>query len=87
MPKPNPEDQNLSEPNDAVVRDLTGEEHPVPSGAGAARVYLVQEGDTLGDIARRVYGDPNKFKQILNANRDRLGEDDEPIPGSELRIP
>lgn len=36
--------------------------------AKAKEVYVVQQGDTLTAIAKRVYGDPNKVKAIVAAN-------------------
>jgi nucleoid-associated protein YgaU len=73
----------------AITRDITGETHvhaadETPAGT---RVYTVREGDTLGTIAKRFYGNEKEFSRIVEANRDRLGDQDEPIIGSALRIP
>ncbi len=91
MPKPvpDPDDQPLAEPSPAIARDLTGEEHlrPDPVEGPDVRLYRVRPGDTLGKIARRVYGNANEYPRLIAANRDRLGDNDEPIVGSELRIP
>jgi nucleoid-associated protein YgaU len=87
MPKPQREDQPLNEPNQAVSRDLTGEEHPSPAPGEVERLHLVKPGDTLAGIAKQYYGDENEYEGIVAANRDRLGENDELVPGSELRIP
>ncbi|KAB8197703.1 LysM peptidoglycan-binding domain-containing protein [Nonomuraea phyllanthi] len=44
--------------------------------------------ETLSDIAKRVYGDDNKWRLIYNANRDVIGDDPNVLaPGQQLRIP
>ena len=64
-----------------------------PPGASAApapaqaRTYTVEGGDTLSRISVRVYGDPNKWKQIFEANRDQLASPNALRPGQVLRIP
>ena len=51
------------------------------------RVYLVQAGDTLRNIARRYYDDPERWRSILEANSKLLGAGRPLQPGMELRIP
>lgn len=74
---------------DAITRDITGETHvhPIEVSDPATRVYVVRKGDTLGSIARKFYGDPDKYTLIIAANRDRLDDEDRPEVGAELRIP
>lgn len=48
---------------------------------------IVQQGDTLSKIARRVYGKASLYLQIYEANRDRIDDPDIVFPGQELRIP
>ncbi len=48
---------------------------PLTSGrshADSAETYTVQRGETLQDIARKVYADPDKWTLIRDANRARL---------------
>lgn len=46
---------------------------PPCSGRGAADdTYTVQRGETLQDIARKCYSDPDKWSLIRDANRERL---------------
>jgi nucleoid-associated protein YgaU len=47
----------------------------------------VQAGETLSEIADRVYGDAGKWHLIYNANRDRLTDPDHVPAGIELVIP
>ena len=59
-------------------------------GRAAARPpskYVVREGDTLMRIAERLYGDPDKWRLIMDANRGRVGTDGALEVGTELQIP
>ena len=49
--------------------------------------YVVQPGDTLSSISRKAYGSPNKWREIYNANRDRLATPEALKPGQTLKIP
>jgi nucleoid-associated protein YgaU len=59
---------------------------PAPS---PGRTYVVQPGDNLTKIARRLLGDgsPAGAVRLYEANRDRLSDPDELKVGMELRIP
>ncbi len=67
---------------------------PMTQAAGAGggaqvsgRTYTVQPGDTLSKIAREMYGDPNAYNKIFNANRDQLSDPNRIKPGQKLVIP
>lgn len=49
--------------------------------------YVVQAGDTLSSISRKIYGTPNKWRDIFSANRDRLATASSLKPGQTLKIP
>lgn len=49
--------------------------------------YLVKTGDTLSSISRKVYGTPNRWREIYGANRDRMATPESLKPGQVLRIP
>ena len=49
--------------------------------------YEVKEGDTLGSIAKTVYGDAGSYETIFEANKPMLKEPDQLYPGQRLRIP
>jgi nucleoid-associated protein YgaU len=52
------------------------------------RTYVVEEGDTLSDIARYELGKSNRWVEIYELNRDRLGKDfDYLVPGISLILP
>jgi nucleoid-associated protein YgaU len=44
-------------------------------------------GDNLSHIARKYYGDANKYPVIFEANRPMLSHPDKIYPGQSLRIP
>jgi len=55
--------------------------------ATAGENYIVQPGDTLSKISKDVYGDPNQYMRIFNANRDKLQDPDKIQAGQQLVIP
>ena len=55
--------------------------------ADASRSYTVQSGDNLSKIAKHVYGDPNKWHKIFEANRDKIKNPDLIHPGQVLTLP
>ncbi|QNT41385.1 MULTISPECIES: peptidoglycan-binding protein LysM [Pseudomonas] len=55
--------------------------------AKAARFVTVEKGDTLSAIAKKVYGDSNKYQKIFEANQPMLKHPDKIYPGQVLRIP
>lgn len=63
--------------------DADGSAGTSSTGDGETRTYLVQPGDTLTAIASRMYGDPQKFTLIQDAN-DLEGQ---LVVGQELIIP
>ncbi|HEY0883722.1 MAG TPA: peptidoglycan-binding protein LysM [Ramlibacter sp.] len=59
----------------------------VPQAAEAAQFHDVAKGDTLSAIAKKHYGDANKYHAIFEANRPMLSHPDKIYPGQKLRIP
>ena len=57
-------------------------------GPAGGRVYEVQQGDTLFDIARDELGKASRWAEIYELNRDVIGNDvDLLTPGTKLRMP
>ena len=52
-----------------------------------AQYHDVVSGDNLSAIARKYYGDANKYHVIFEANKPMLEDPDEIYPGQKLRIP
>jgi nucleoid-associated protein YgaU len=52
-----------------------------------AQYYTVVSGDNLSKIAKKYYGDANKYPAIFEANKPMLKSPDLIYPGQMLRIP
>ena len=52
-----------------------------------AKTYTVVKGDSLSKIAKREYGNANRWRAIFEANRDQLDDPDLIKPGQVLKIP
>ena len=65
-------------------------EHSAAASAGGAwtsKTYTVEKGDTLGGIAKKMYGNAGKYPVIFEANKPMLSDPDKIYPGQVLRIP
>lgn len=49
--------------------------------------YTIESGDSLSKIAKRFYGDPMKYKELFEANREVIEDPDKIFPGQKIRIP
>ncbi len=52
-----------------------------------AHYYTIVKGDSLSKIAKKIYGDPMKYKIIFEANREVIKDPDLIYPGQKIRIP
>ena len=52
-----------------------------------AEFYTIQKGDSLSLIAKAKYGDPMKWTQLFEANREVIKDPDLIYPGQQIRIP
>jgi nucleoid-associated protein YgaU len=69
---------------DALAQALRPE---AAKSAETMRTIVVQAGDTLSIIAQRVYGDPQKFGRIFDANPRVLTHPNHIFIGQVLRVP
>ena len=77
--------QGAVAPSPAAGAILTG---GVPAQTGtAAKIHVVESGDTLGAIAKKYYGKAGAYMKIFDANKDILTDPDKIKPGQKLRIP
>ncbi len=75
------------EPESGGMPAETGPE-PVEVRRPEAPFTLSEPGETMLDVARRVYGTPEVAPALRQVNRDLIDRDDVPIrPGSALRTP
>jgi nucleoid-associated protein YgaU len=49
--------------------------------------YVVKSGDTLSKIAKKLYGDANRWREIFEANKEQIENPNLIRPGWELVIP
>ena len=59
----------------------------VAAAAPDSQYHDVVKGDTLSAIAKKYYGDANKYPKIFEANKPMLSDPDKIYPGQKLRIP
>jgi nucleoid-associated protein YgaU len=77
------------EERSAKARPIVERAQPVdahPAKAGG-RSYVVQSGDTLFSIARKFYKSSARWKEIRDANRDKIDNGTRLKPGQTLTIP
>jgi nucleoid-associated protein YgaU len=60
---------------------------PDPEEEPTLQSYVVRPGDTLATVARRAYGRAARWREIFEANRERLSGSEELRPGQVLLIP
>ncbi len=82
----------ISGVNATLVTNVSGSSGAVRINTGpevttGGRVHVVAGGDTLAKISIQYYGSPNRWGDILAANRDVLGENNNLVVGRTLRIP
>ncbi|MDD5727623.1 MAG: LysM peptidoglycan-binding domain-containing protein [Victivallales bacterium] len=89
--KPQPFKGDAMVIEDVIVKDKTGavtsETITAVEVKEKGRVYIVQKNDTLWKIARKVYNDGSKWRNIQSANQDVLKGSDKVLPGMTLQIP
>jgi len=84
-----------SAPDDALTRALReeGEATEISGGGksaptqGGGKVIVVRRGDTLGTLAEKYLGSAARWRDIFNANRDKLKNPDLVPAGTRLRLP
>lgn len=59
----------------------------VPGGEEETEFYVIQAGDTLGKIAKEVYGDAMQYPKIFEANREVIEDPDKIFVGQKIRLP
>ena len=67
----------------AAVNDMLTVSAPQPE----SQWHTVVSGDNLSKIAKKFYGDANKYPVIFEANKPMLSHPDKIYPGQMLRIP
>ena len=73
----------------AVARAETpvAQKKPVVKADAKQQTYTVKKGDTLSRIAQQFYGSSKKWRRIVDANKDKLGQSQVLRAGMTLVIP
>ncbi len=72
---------------DAGYADLTADITIDPSLKVPEQIYEIAAGDNLSKIAKKFYGDANKYMKIFEANKDQLKDPNQIKVGQKIRIP
>lgn len=71
----------------ADAQPLTPSTGTTPAPTGKLLEYEVQSGDTLSDISLAVFGTSTRWKELLEANKDKLSKPESLKVGMKLKIP
>lgn len=82
--KARPDFSNVISGGSSTAPPAPGQPAPAPP---AEKIYVVAAGDSLSKIAKREYGDANKWPKIYDANRDSIKDPNLIHPGQKLKIP
>ena len=88
IPKAKPDFSNVQGGSSSTAPAPAGPAEPTgTTGTSSSRTYVVEKGDSLSKIAKREYGDANKWPRIYEANKDLIKDPDLIYPGQTLKIP
>ena len=73
--------------DDTDVDDMEAADDQRAGEPSGAVVHRIRDGDTLSGLARRYLGSRDRYREIYDANRDRLKNPDLLPIGVEIRIP
>ena len=82
-----PDSGGITDNVEGLSRGREEPSRPDASSSEGRRIYTVQERDSLYKISRQMYGDPSRWREILEANRGVLPSESQLQPGMRLIIP
>ena len=82
--------QTITWANEVLVKELdaayaTGRSGPLP--AGTRGIYVLRQGESLSRVANAFYGDSERWKDIVEANKDKIPDPDMVKAGTIILIP
>ena len=82
--------QTLTWANEVLVKELdaayaTGTSAPLPEGTRG--IYVLRQGESLSRVAKAFYGDSARWKDIVEANKDKIPDPDMVRAGTIILIP
>lgn len=69
------------------IKEVRADEVVAPTSEIEVQYYEIMKGDSLWKIAKKFYGDGNKYKKILEENLQVIKDPDLIFPGQKIRIP
>ena len=73
-------EDNQSGPRDSTIYEQTGK-------IKTQKFHIVRQGETLSEISHKYYGSANKWRMILDANRNEIEDVSKLKPGTKIIIP
>ncbi len=73
-------EENQSEPPDSTIYEQAEK-------IKTQKFHIIRQGETLSDISHKYYGSANKWRMILDANRDEIEDVSKLKPGTKIIIP
>lgn len=72
-------------PKADIQTDIQTDREPSGSRVSSDGVYVVQDGDTLIGICKKLYGDGSKWPQMADLNKGRVGDEGQVYAGVTLK--
>ncbi len=85
--------QTLTWANEVLVKELEASYRDRDAASpgmlpeGSRGMYVVQPGESLSRVAKAFYGDPDRWRDIVEANKDKIPDPDMVKPGTVILIP
>ncbi|GMQ76572.1 MAG: hypothetical protein BMS9Abin01_1854 [Gammaproteobacteria bacterium] len=85
--------QTLTWANEVLVKELEAAyenreaESPGLLPEGTRGIYTVRQGESLSRIAKAFYGDPGRWRDLVEANKEKIPDPDMVEPGTIILIP
>lgn len=85
--------QTLTWANEVLVKELDAAFAARESGTpgslpeGSRGIYVVQQGESLSRVAKAFYGDAGRWRDLVEANKDKIPDPDMVKPGTIILIP
>jgi nucleoid-associated protein YgaU len=69
------------------VGEVNADQIKAPAQTGKVDYYIIQQGDSLSAIAKKLLGNANDYPKIFEANREVIKDPNLIYPGQKIRIP
>jgi len=69
------------------VGEVNADQIKAPAQTGKVDYYIIQQGDSLSAIAKKLLGNANDYPKIFEANREVIQDPDKIYAGQKIRIP